>query len=899
MIDRKVHERLLLESHMSWKRTLARVIGVIRSNDQRREELRKEIQAHVELETQENIDRGMGMVEARRVAVLKFGAPELVFERAAGEWSLPTVDSIVADARYGFRALWKARTFSIVSVLIMALGIGATTAIFSVAYSILVRPLPYGDPERLFLVHQYDKAHDTGNWRATALDFLDWRERAKSFDGMAGYTGTGLIFAGSGPAEMVLGQSVSFNLFEVLGVQPRLGRGFRYEEEEKGKNQVIVLSYGLWQQKFGGSASVIGNDIAVNGLPYTIVGVMPPAFAFPDRQYAAWVPQPLRGGTDRQWVNRSAHFLRVISRLKQGVTKQQAADEIASIQRALEQQYPETDINEGARIQSLTESVIGNARSSLLLLLGAAGLLLLIACANVANLLLARSTSRQQEIAVRQALGATRIRILRQLLTENLVLTVIGGTLGCGVAYGIVAAVLVFGPSDLPRLNEIRVDAAALLFALAISMATGVLFGFTPITLLRKEDSSTSVRTSNMSSSPALQKLRQTFVTAEIAISMALLIAALLTVRTLMALNAVDPGFNPDHTITFNMVLMENRYRDGSALRQMVRTAADEFAAVHGVTAVGITSARPLGGNAWTNPVTTDTSTDSTLVGIRLISPGYFAAMQTPMRRGRPFNSGDNENAPRVAIVTEAGARKLFGDSDPIGRHVQLGNARSNGPWREIVGVAGDVHDSALDAPPEPLFFVPYDQLGDPLTAMAGRGLDVVLRGTDDPTSELAGVRSRLHRLDPSVPMHDVQTLSEAVAGSIAQPRFRTYLFTSFGIVGVIMAAVGLYGVLSYAVAQRAHEFGIRIALGASRVDLLKLVGRYGSVIVGFGMITGFVLSLLISSPLRTMLFGISAIDVRSWVLAAIIIAVVATVAIVVPARHAMNVDPLEVIRYE
>jgi putative ABC transport system permease protein len=380
---------------------------------------------------------------------------------------------------------------------------------------------------------------------------------------------------------------------------------------------------------------------------------------------------------------------------------------------------------------------------------------------------------------------------------------------------------------------------------------------------------------------------------------MTLLIVAILTVRSLMALNAVDPGFNPEHTLTFNMVLMPDRYPDGAALRRMVRTAAAEFATIHGVTAVGITSARPLGGNAWTNPVTLDTSTESAMVGIRLISPGYFEAMQTPVMRGRALGPRDDENATKVGVVTETCARKLFGSADPIGRHIKLGNAGSNGSWREIVGVAADVHDSALNAPPEPIFFIPYDQLGDPFTAMAGRGLDVVLRGTDEIAPELAAVRSRLQKLDPSVPIHDVQTLGDVVSSSIAQPRFRTYLFASFGIVALALATVGLYGVLSYTVAQRGHEFGIRVALGASPAHLLNLVGRYGSVILGLGMSAGFILSLLVSSLLRSMLFGVSAIDSASWILAGIVVAAVATMAILVPARHAMKADPLDAIRYE
>ena len=886
---------------MSWRRTRARVLGFAAGGRRHDDDLRQEMRSHIEIETDENIERGMTPEEARRQAMIKFGNQSVAQEDAQNMWSLPSLESVMSDARFGWRVLWKAPGFALVAVLTLALGIGATTAIFSVAYSVLLRPLPYPKPRELMLVYQDNKAEEQGNWRVTALDYLDLRERSRTFSGMAAYTGAGMVFSGGGDTELVLGQRVSANMFSVLQVAPMLGRDFAMEEEEKGRDRVLILSYGLWQRRFGGDPTVIGRVVTVSSEPYTVIGVMPRGFSFPAKQYQAWAPQAFRGKVDPLWVNRSAHYLRVIGRLKPGVTAADASREMQQIAADLERQYPETDANTGARIESLTESVVGDVRTSLFLLLGAAMCLLLIACTNIANLLLARGTAREREIAIRQALGAGNKRIFRQLLTENLLLALGGGTIGAALAYALVWAVLKLGPQDLPRLDEIRVDAPALLFAFVVAVATGVFFGLTPLFSLRRHATAETLKGTATATTGGrgLQRLRSVLVTAEIATCGVLLIVAGLTVRSLMRLGAVDPGFNPDGAVSFSFVMMEAPFPTAARMRAYTHRLLDELRGAPGIENAAFIEGMPLSGNSWSNPVTTDGSDKSPILGIREVSPGYFEAMQMPVRKGRSFGTTETETSEKVAVISETTARKVFGSDDPIGRHVKLGDPQSTDQWRRIVGIVADVRERGLDVNPEPVLYLPYDQLGDDVTRMTGRGLYMVLRTQGDPTAAISFARARMAEIDATVPMHDVQLLRESVSASVAQPRFRTFLFAGFGLLALVLAGVGLYGVLSYAVAQRTHEFGIRIALGARRSNLLGLVFGQGSRLVLIGLGIAVVGAMAVRRAVQTLLFGISSSDPITFTGVVLIIAAIAALAIFIPARRAMRANPLSAIRYE
>lgn len=886
---------------MSWNTMLSRVAGMFSSRLKRDSDLREEIRAHIELETEENVQQGMDPVKARQAALLKFGNPQLTAEDVRAMWTLPRFESVLADLRYGGRMLRKSPGFAAVAILTLALGIGATTAIFSVAYSILIKPLPYPNPQELVLVHQFDEKNDTGVWRATALDFLDRRERAHSFTGMASYSGTGLVLTGSGPAEMVLGQKVSSEMFRVLDVKPMLGRDFRREEEQKGQERVIILSYGLWQSKFGGREDVLGKVITVNGEPVTVVGVMPRDFMFPAKQYQAWMPMAFYGKVDPQWINRSAHFLRVLARMKPGLTISQADREMKQISRELGQQYPSTSANESSRVQSLSERVIGNVRGSLVLLVIAAACLLLIACSNIANLLLARGTAREREIAVRQALGAANGRIFRQLLTENLLLTLLGGSLGWSIAYLLVVLVRHHGPADLPRLDEIGLDSAELLFNSVIALTTGVLFSLVPLSSLKRKETADALKSGSatVSGGRALQRLRSSLVVSQIAISGLLLIVAGLTVRSLMHLSAVDPGFNPVGAVSFSLVMTEQEFPQSARMRTFTRDVLEQLRGMQGLERVGFTTSLPFNLNSWSNPVSVDGSALSPIIGIRPISPQYLEAMQTPLRSGRHFTESDNETSEPVALISESAARKLFAGVDPVGRHVKLGQTDSEEAWRRIVGVVADIRENSLNEAPEPLLYLPYYQLGDQVTAMFGRGVYLVVRSGASPSDVISYARARIDRLDSNVPIHDVELMSELVSASMAQPRFRSLLFASFGALALILASIGLYGVLSYLVAQRTREFGIRIALGARPSNLLQLIFSHGGRLIGIGLGLAALAAILVHETVQTILFGMSSLDASTFAVVIVTICAIAGLATLVPARRAMRADPLSAIRYE
>jgi putative ABC transport system permease protein len=885
---------------MSIHRWIAKIKGSADRRDSRDRDIREEILAHVQIETDENIARGMSPEDARRAALLRFGNVQNATERAKAEWSIPPFESFLADVRYAGRVLWRAPGFAGVAIVTLGLGIGAITAIFSVAYSVLVSPLPFPQASRLVLLHQFSKAADTSNWRATALDYMDWRDRAKSFSGIAAFTGTGLTISGTDSTEFVLGQRVSWNFFDVLGVQPELGRGFRYEEEEAGHEREIVLSHALWQEVYGGDRSVLGRTITINGQPYAVVGVMPRGFAFPAKEYKAWVPQPFRGSVDPQWVNRSSHFLRVIGRLNPGISQLQADDEIKRIQGDLEQQYPDTDIGEGARVQSLTESVVGDIRPAIRLLVAVSIAVLLIACANVANLLLSRSVSRNREMAIRQAIGAGRARVLRQLLTEAFVLAAAGGILGSGIAWGIVSAVVRYGPRDLPRIADIHLNALSFCFAAVVCLATAILSGLAPFLFLNTKESAENLRNrTSPGGSRLLRTLHGLFASAQIAACTSLLILASLTVRSILNLDAVDPGFNPSHAISFDEVMTEQKFPSGSAMREFSHRALQAYSAIPGVEAAAFTTARPLGGNAWANPVSTPGGSNSPLVGIRLVSPGYFNAMQIPVKRGRSFKESDTAGSEPVAVLTQMSSQKLFPGVDPIGKEIKLGQPDSKDKPRRIVGIVGDIHFSSMDTAPEPVVFLPYDQIGDPLTVMVGRGLDFVLRTSGDPTARIAEIRAAARTVDPATPIHDVVTLQEAISSSVAQPRFRTLLFSSLGVLALILSGIGLYGVLSYAVSQRGQEFGVRIALGATRRDIIQLVISGGLRLVCAGLAVGLGVCILARGSLRALVFGIEPTDPGTWMGSAVMVCVIAALAIIVPTRRAIKADPLACLRSE
>jgi putative ABC transport system permease protein len=886
-----------------WLYTIPLRLRSLLRRSQADQELDDELRDHVEQKIEECISKGLAPEEARRQALLEMGGIERRKEECREARGVNWIQDLMQDLHFGVRMVRKSPGFTAVAVLTLALGIGAPTAIFSVAYGVLLRPLPYEDPSRLVLAHQYDHAHDVGNWRVTAFDYLDWTQRAKSFSGMAAFTGRGLAFASAEGAELVLGQGVSANLFDVLGVAPMLGRGFRAGEDSAGNDRVIVLSYGLWQSRLGGSRKVIGQVTTVNGLPYTIIGVMPRSFEFPSPEYQAWVPIELHGAVDREQINRSAHFFHVVARLRDGASFAQADPEIRVVARELEREYPDTDLNEGARLEPLLDNVVGDVRSSLWLLLAAAMCLLIIACANIANLLLARATAREREIAVRQALGAGQSRLFRQLLTENAVLASLGGGLGIGFAYSLVSAMVKLGPASLPRLGEVRMDSAALLFACITVGLAGSMFTVAPMFLVRRMTSADALKNSSQTASGACGtlKLRSFLIVAEIAISAMLLVSAGVTMRSLLRLQGVDPGFDPDHALSMNLVLMDSRYPTAQKMRTFVDRLLEVVGETPSLHAAAISTAIPLQGHdGWVNPITVSGSNLNDLAAIRLIAGDYFPAVGTPLVRGRGFTAADNESAPPVAIINQSTARKFFGNGDPLGKSLKLGRPDEHQEWRTVVGLVVDSKQRDLEMPADPEVFLPYDQLSDADTTLGARDLYLVMRSNGaDPTVLIGFARAAITHLDAGVPVHDIEVMRQLVSASVAQPRFRTFLLSVFGALALMLAAVGLYGVLSYAVAQRRHEFGIRMALGAQRRDVMRLVVWQGTKLTLFGGGIGILAALGLTRLMATFLFGVTATDPSTFAAVAIALIGVALLASYIPARRVIRVDPMVALRYE
>lgn len=862
-----------------------------------------EIQAHLENEAERLREQGMSEEDAKAAARRAFGnvmrTEERFYERSRWMWW----EELKQDVKFGLRMLRKSPGFTVVAVLTLALGIGATTAIFSVAYGVLLRPLPYQDASQLVFAHQYDHSRDVGNWRVTAFDYLDWAQRTKSFRGMAAFTGRGLAFASGDGTDLVLGQGTSANLFDVLGVAPMLGRGFRAGEDSAGNDREVVLSYGLWESRFGGNRDVIGQMTTLNGLPYTIIGVMPRGFEFPSPEYQAWVPIELHGAVDPQQINRSAHFFHVVARLRNGVSFGQADKELRSLAGELEREYPDTDLNEGARLEPFLDHVVGGVRSSLWLLLAATLCLLCIACANVANLLLARATSREREIALRQVLGAGRRRLFRQLLTENAVLAALGGGLGIGFAFPLVSAIVKLGPASLPRLGQVRVDSAALLFACASVALTGLLFALAPMLLVRRTSTTEALKSNSRAMSGARDalKLRNLLIVGEIAISATLLVSAGVIVRSLLRLEGVDPGFDPDHALSMNMVLMDNRYPTAQKMRGFVHGLLDGVRETPSLRAAAIATAIPLQGqDGWVNPITVSGTNLNDLAAIRLIEGDYFSAVGASLLRGRTFTPADNESAALVTIINESTARKFFGNDDPLGKTLKLGRPDQEQEWRMVVGVVADSKQRDLETPTDPEVYLPYDQLSDTVTTLAARDLYLVMRSNGaEPTVLVGFARAAIAHLDPGVPVHDIAIMRELLRASVAQPRFRTFLFSIFGVLALVLASAGLYGVLSYAVAQRTHEFGIRMALGARGDNLLGLVIRQGLLLVLIGTVIGMGVAIGVRRFLSSLLYGIQADDPLTLAGVGVVLVVVALAACAIPARKAMRVDPMVALRHE
>ncbi len=810
------------------------------------------------------------------------------------------------DLRHGLRMLARSPGFTAVAVLTLALGIGATTAIFSVIDAVLLRPLPYSEPDRLMMV--WGKLAGIGLPRdqlaVSVPEFMDFQAMNQVFEGMAAFTGSSFNLALEGSPERIQGASVSASLFPLLRVQPVWGRTFRPEEDQPGRDNVVLLSRGLWQRRFGSDPSLIGKTLTLSGRVYSVIGILPRDFQLPE-QAEIWKPIAF-DAADLSENRRADHFLTVVARLKPGVTLAQARANMEVIARRLQQtnpaQYPPRS-GWGIRLTPLLEEMVQDTRPALLMLVGAVALLLVIACANVANLLLARASARQREIAIRAALGAGRGRLVRQLLTESCLLGLLGGALGLLLALWGGDLLVKLGPENLPRLKDVTIDGRTLGFTLLISLGANCLFGLAPAWQACGGQRSAQLKEGSRAAtaSPRGARLRGLVVVSQISLSLVLLAGAGLLIKSFVRLLEVDPGFNPNHVVTMRINLPYLKYPEPRQAQAFFRQLLERVETFPGVEHASVVSHLPLDSVGWSGTFTvegqvTDPAKGGPEADRRPSSTDYFRAMGIPLLRGRFFARRDEtEDAPKVAIVDETLAETFWRGQDPLGKRLKLGGVDSSRPWMSVVGVVRHVRHQGLEAQSRFQMYWPYPQ------QLPARTMSLVIRARSgvDPRSLARAAQNAVLALDKEQPVFAIRTMEEVVARSVAQRRLSMLLVVIFALVAVTLATVGIYGVMSYSIARRTHEIGIRVALGARAPDVLALIARQALALVALGVAAGLAGTLVASRWLSALLFQVAPGD--PWVLAAaaLLLAAVALAASYLPARRALRVDPLAALRYE
>jgi putative ABC transport system permease protein len=896
-----------------WKQIAREHLAVLRLPPKREIEIVEELALHLEATYEDALADGLSEYEAIAHAVQSYDWRLLECELSRAEQSLSMraleplierkggvrMESFIQDVRFGTRVLLKHPGFTFIAALTLALGIGANTAIFSVVNTVLLRPLPYKDAGQLVSV--WEVQNKVAQSMFAPAEFLDHQSQNHSFTDMAAYRSMYLTLTGQGEPEQLDGMIVSANLFSLLGVSAERGRIFEPEDGRAGAARVAIISHNFWQERFGGDPNVIGKTLMLSDEPVTLIGVMSPGFQDPSQS------------NERQiWINprdvvpdwspnlavdvrsiRDTGFLRVIARLKPNVNVEQAQTDLDAIAARLQQQYPRPS-GHGARVISLHEQTVGSVRSTLLILLGAVSLVLLIACANVTSLMLTRATERYREMAIRTALGASRWRIVRQLLVESLLLSGLGCVGGFLFAFGSMRLILAAGRSEIPRLSEMKLDYRIFIFTLVISVLTGLIFGLAPALAAARPDLNSALKEGSKNTTAGRNRLRQTLVVAEVALASVVLIGAGLLLSSFAKLLAVKPGFNQQHLLTMRIGLASQQYSKSAERKRFVRELNARLEAVPGVESVGIGDDLPIAGTDSSTslkiqdrPVTSPN--DLVSVGLHVINPHYFDALDTRLLKGRAFTEHDDAGAPSVFIINETLARRCWPNESPLGKQIRYNNAD---PWGEIVGVVEDVKFDGLHLESTPHLFEPYQQ-------NAWSFLVVTIRSPLDKSSLLAAVRHEVTALDPNLPISNVRMMEEVIAQSVSSRRFVLLLFGLFAGLALLLATIGIYGVLSASVSQRTRELGVRIALGATTSNVRRLIVGQGLKLVLSGLVIGLISALALKRVIGKLLFGVSPTDATTFLVIAFLMIAVALLACWIPAQRATKVDPLSALRSE
>ncbi|MBV8570972.1 MAG: ABC transporter permease [Acidobacteriaceae bacterium] len=858
------------------------------SNRDRR--LKEEIESHLRMAVRERMERGESAAEAEANARREFGNQGLVEEVTRDMWSWTWLEQLWSDVRYGLRGMRRSPGFTAVAVVALALGIGANSAIFSAVNAILLRPLGYRDPERLVVILN----HGTGP--VAPANFVDWKAQSRSFDNMGAAEFFGPDLTGSDPPEKLAGLRVSADILPLLGIRPAMGRFFTPEEDQPGREFEVILSYGLWQRQFGGDKNVLGRRIQLDSKTYTVAGVMPAGFQFAPfwaTRTQLWAPLALGPRASK----RGGNSLRVFARLKPDVSLEQAREEFSAITARLERQYPGS--NRDARIVPLKEKVVGKIRPALLTLLSAVGFVLLIACANVAHMLLARSSARAHEVSVRAALGAGRGRLLRQFLAESLTMALLGGAVGLLLAWWGVRAMVRFGPAGIPRLETLSVDWRVACVTLAVSLLTGILFGLAPALQASAEALKEGGRSG---SGRARQRVRGLLVISEFALSLMLLIGAGLMVRSFLALEAIDPGFRPDHILTMILSVGGTQNAAPGRAQAFYQSALERVRSIPGVVSAGMTNHLPVAGDLWGLPFWVEGRPlphpgEEPDGAFRLALPGYLETMKIPVVRGRTIEAGDTATAPGVVVINEYMAQRYWPGENAIGKRLTLDDPSSHPKpaWLTVVGIAKNAVRYDWAAPPAEEFFLPYLQHSDAM----GHYITLVVRAKGDPAALAPVIENGVWQIDRNVTISEVQTMNAVVERANAEARFNMALLAVFATVATVLSAVGIFGVMSYAVTRRRREIGIRLALGARQTAILQLITREGMVLALCGTAAGIAGALALTRLMAKLLYGVPPVDPPTFIAVPLLLAGVALAACLIPAFRAARISPVTSLRQE